>query len=299
MSKEQLNHIVNELRNHGTLKIVITGGEPMLHPDFFWLISEFAKFSSVTVNTNGTYLFEYVDLLEKYDFKKRLSFNVSIDSLIKEKNSTTRGYYDIDKIIDNVILLSNAGYRMSILSTVTNLMDEDDLTKLQEFNKKNPEIGLGLNDLKLTGRASDAMTKLLPDLETVKKINKKYTSFQNFSYDEQCNNSEMADLLTCGAGKECLSIAESGDVYPCTAMYIKAGNIFENTIREICDQSPIIRELSEMRHKKIDSVSECDACRYKNLCHGGCRANAYIATGSLYGVDPYCWYNGKYFRKEI
>lgn len=299
MKREELKYIIAQLEKHGALKIVITGGEPLLHPDFDWALSKFTRFSTVSVNTNGIFLKDHMKFLEKFEFKKRISFNVSLDSLDGEKNSRTRGNYDIVSILKNVKYLSDIGYNLSILCTVTRFFDEDDIASLKVFSQNNKDIGVSLNDLKLTGRASDPMSNLLPDLKTIKMINSKYGTFQNYNYECQECNSDISQLITCGAGKECLSISESGDVFPCTAMYIKIGNIFEKTIKEMCDTSEIIQELKSMRYKKIDSINECEQCEFVNKCDGGCRANAYIATGNLYGVDPYCWHKGKYFKESI
>lgn len=300
MTKEQLEHILCELKSHGALKVVITGGEPTLHKDFIWIITEFTKYFSVTVNTNGTNLSRYIAFFEKFEYKNRINFNVSMDSLDEKKNSITRGSYDLEGILCNTQKFCDMGYRVSILCTVTSLLDKNDLNLFSQFVTKHPNIGISLNDLKVTGRASEKEKKLLPSLEMIKMINEEFGNFQNFNYKCQDNDDKdnMAFMLTCGAGKECLSISDSGDVFPCTAINIKIGNIFENTIKEICNTSDVIKELNAMREKKIDNIKECKECKYKSLCHGGCRANAYIATGDLYGVDPYCWYNGSYFANN-
>lgn len=297
MTKKQLEHILNELKEHGALKVVLTGGEPTLHKDFIWAVSEFIKYFGVSINTNGTNISSYLDFFDQFEYKNRVSFNVSIDSMDEEKNALTRGHYDLEIVINNIKKLNNMGYKVSVLCTVTNMLDESDLELFSEFIKENPRIGISLNDLKLTGRAGNQEKKLLPNLEKIKMINQKFGAFQNFDFgcseDGKC---DMTHLLACGAGRECLAIAESGDVFPCTAMYIKLGNIFENTIKDICDKSAVIKELKDMRKMKLDCIKECKNCQYNCVCHGGCRANAYLATGSLYGVDPYCWYNGKYFK---
>lgn len=300
MTREQLEWVLEELKCHGALKIVITGGEPTLHKDFKWIMSEFTKYFRVTVNTNGTNIGKYLDFFKEFNHKNRINFNISIDSMDEHKNSLTRGKYELKNVIANMQNLSDFGYNVSILCTVTSFLEDTDLKLFTEFLTNNPKIGISLNDLKITGRASEQEKKLLPSLEQITMINEKFGNFQNFNYcyKENKDASQIVNLLTCGAGKECLSISESGDVFPCTAMYIKIGNIFENTIKEICDKSDVIKKLNSMRKEKIDRIGECNACKYKYQCHGGCRANAYIANGNLYSVDPYCWHHGKYFEEN-
>lgn len=298
MPKEKLVHIIEELKKLGAFKVIITGGEPLLHPDFEWTIMQFAEFSSVSVNTNGILLSKYIPFFREFKFKKRLTFNVSLDSLFQNHNSKTRGMYEVDNVLSNIIILHEMGYSTNILCTVTSFLRKEDILEFKKFSKKFPGIGIALNDLKLTGRAAVSLKSLLPNLDIIKFINEELSGFQNFNYNHCADHDYIAPLLSCGAGKECLSINESGDVFPCTAMYIKVGNIFENTIKEMCDCSEIIKKLNTMRCETIDSINECKNCEYLHRCSGGCRANAFIATDNLYGVDPYCWHSGKYFKGE-
>ena len=58
-SGEEWLELANQMRDAGTLFILLTGGEPLLHPDFRRIYCELKKMGMiVTVNSNGTLIDE-------------------------------------------------------------------------------------------------------------------------------------------------------------------------------------------------------------------------------------------------
>lgn len=297
MSKEQLKLIIEQLKELGVFNIIISGGEPLVHPDFEWVINSFSEFSALSLNTNGTLIDKHMDFFNGFPYKKRLSINISLDSLLAENNAKTRGAYDVKHVIENANILDKFGYKVTILCTITENITERDLDAFLSFSNENPTIDISYNDLKPNGRAEANWKHLVPTIKTIHMINKKLDNlFLNYDYIHSNNNEELATLLTCGAGKQCLAISETGDVFPCTAMYIKIGNIFKTSIREICDDSVKLKQVNNLRNEKLDKIKECSECEYNRDCSGGCRALVYSVTENLYGVDPYCWHKGKFYE---
>ena len=55
-SGEEWIELAKQMRDAGTLFILLTGGEPLLHPDFQRIYYELKKLGMiVTLNTNGTF----------------------------------------------------------------------------------------------------------------------------------------------------------------------------------------------------------------------------------------------------
>jgi radical SAM protein with 4Fe4S-binding SPASM domain len=69
----------------------------------------------------------------------------------------------------------------------------------------------------------------------------------------------------CAAGMPSgyVRIAPNGEVNPCMLLQINLGNIREKSIREIWDESPILKQL-----RSRDLKGECRQCEYKNICAG-------------------------------
>jgi radical SAM protein with 4Fe4S-binding SPASM domain len=85
----------------------------------------------------------------------------------------------------------------------------------------------------------------------------------------------------CRAGIGMMSIKPNGDVVPCPLLNVKAGNVKDQSLRELLDSEVFTR----LRSREIRG--QCAACKFKELC-GGCRVRAYLATGDYMGEDPLC-----------
>ena len=90
----------------------------------------------------------------------------------------------------------------------------------------------------------------------------------------------------CAAGMPMgyVMVLSNGEVNPCMLLQIKLGNIREQSIISIWENSPILAELRQRESLK----GECGNCSYKVTC-SGCRGRAYEETGDMMATDPGCW----------
>jgi len=89
----------------------------------------------------------------------------------------------------------------------------------------------------------------------------------------------------CLAGLGVLFVSHRGDVYPCGYLPIHCGNVVEQRLAEIWDQS---EDLARMRDVAA-LEGKCGLCEYKKVC-GGCRARAFGMTGNYMAEEPLCAY---------
>ena len=80
-------------------------------------------------------------------------------------------------------------------------------------------------------------------------------------------------------------ISHTGRVQGCGYLDVEAGNIKEQSFKEVWYDSPLFRDLRDLSKIK----GKCGRCEYKKLC-GGCRARAYETTGDYLEAEPYCVY---------
>ncbi len=76
----------------------------------------------------------------------------------------------------------------------------------------------------------------------------------------------------------------NGEVNPCMLLQVKLGNIREQSIMSIWENSPVLAQLRQRELLK----GECGDCPYKLPC-SGCRGRAYEETGDMMATDPGCW----------
>ncbi|UCD84276.1 MAG: SPASM domain-containing protein, partial [Deltaproteobacteria bacterium] len=89
----------------------------------------------------------------------------------------------------------------------------------------------------------------------------------------------------CLAGSAVCFVSRIGDVQPCGYLPIIAGNVREQSIRDIWESSSVFMDLRDPERLR----GKCGRCDYKLIC-GGCRARAYFQTGDYLEEEPFCSY---------
>ncbi len=80
-----------------------------------------------------------------------------------------------------------------------------------------------------------------------------------------------------------ISIDANGDVYPCSSLRYKIGNVFDNTLAQIWNDS---EDLKFIQSIKNSNLNECNNCKYKKFCIR-CPGMVYSETGSILSCEPF------------
>ncbi len=115
--------------------VVITGGEPMLHPSFYEICQFIADFASVVVTTNGTLLnvSQIKKLLRDYP---SIKLQFSLDAVEQSFVDTVRGPGVYSKVIDAINSLHEFHSQIGISSTLTRQTPQM-IDKIYSFAKDN------------------------------------------------------------------------------------------------------------------------------------------------------------------
>jgi radical SAM protein len=95
-------------------------------------------------------------------------------------------------------------------------------------------------------------------------------------------------------GKGVFFVSHTGTVYPSGFMPIRCGKFPEQSVVDIYQNSPAMRQLRDGDLLK----GKCGDCEYRQIC-GGSRARAYQVTRDPLGSEPDCVYIPKAWRKEL
>jgi radical SAM protein with 4Fe4S-binding SPASM domain len=87
----------------------------------------------------------------------------------------------------------------------------------------------------------------------------------------------------CIAGQLIALIDVDGNVLPCSYFPKPAGNIKQQSFRDIWEHSELFRDLRDFKKYK----GKCGSCEYVTVC-GGCRARAYAVHGDYLEEEPFC-----------
>jgi MoaA/NifB/PqqE/SkfB family radical SAM enzyme len=235
------------------LKIVsITGGEPMLHPDFEkFVIHCYENNVLVSVNTNGILVKKKIDFLKKYCFQVVISIDgtESIHDFHRGKGSFATAKEALETLQENSI-------KTHATCVVTN-SNYDQLDNLISFAKKN-KIKIGLQPVADEKLAGGEITSNLSHEEKLTLV-EKLISYKK-SGSKEINNSIKSleywrelylnpKKVDCKAGLVFARVSQNGDLNRCGR--VKNDIIKYKTVLEMGFSDAF---------KSLTNSPECNSC---------------------------------------
>jgi len=310
LTKEESLRLIDDLTNWGIGLLVFDGGEPLCREDFF----DIAQYSTkkgvrVAVGSNGT-------MIDKKIAKKMLSVGIhsiaiSIDGVDAETHDLFRGkkgsFNNALKGVKacrdaNLPFQFNMVIRKSTLNQIPGMLDLAvksganaaeffDLVLTGRAKKECPDEELTINERQtimewLANVQIDCPIvirvpgcPMYPLILKNKKIRPKHISMNLLERIPYYNRG-------CAAGVPhgYIVIRSNGDVNPCMLLQTNLGNIKEKNIKEIWENSTLLKKLRSRSLLK----GHCGNCEYREIC-AGCRGRAYEETGDILSPDPGCW----------
>ena len=326
LNKEEFINLFKEFSEMGVLKVLFSGGEPLLRKDFKEIILFSKDFPFATIlSTNGTLISEEITKTIK---KARVSLvNVSLEGPCAKIHDGVRGKHSFNKALQGIKLLKEKNITFSI-GTTFNSLNANYILEMIDFAAKLGAKLFAIQILCPVGRASKNRA-VLPDFRLFEKFFVELTDFKrnhkipikikvNITNESPVfweyyyplkKSGRIDDLLkiwdsnlgikvknqiSCIAGRKTCSIDANGDVYPCEMFLgnhlMVVGNIRKLKFKEIWQNAPVFKEFRSLTKDKLDKP--CKDCLYE-WCGGGCRAAALFLTGSIEGADTHCIYANK------
>lgn len=255
---EDYQKILDELKEMGCISILLTGGEPTLHPDFLE-IAKYAKEKGFLVDifTNGL----VADSLLKQMIELKpnsISFSFYGGTAAVHDNVTgIKGSFE--KSLRTMMFCKCAGVDTYIKSVVMkqNISDFEELLKLGKLLQIDITTSLTISPTHC-GKSAEPFRLLSVEqyLSTI-ELQKQY------HYLPESVEEERADYF-CNAGRNQLSIDPYGGVYPCNGMQLLLGNVNEKSLKKIWNNS---EELQKLLGLQFDQLSpKCSDCSQRNWC---------------------------------
>lgn len=288
LSLEEVRQVLRSLDQiSNDVKINISGGEPLLHPDPWTIASECRQAKhKTTLLTNGTLVTR-----EKAAQIQEL-FNcvlISLDGPDSCIHDALRGSGSFDLAFRGFQNLLEAGCNVLVGTTVTSLNIET-IPRMLDWPDMKPQM-LSLNLFVPSGRGAENRS-LRPSndefYQMFEKLAEKDGGFGHVPGLWQLEPTKLQYGGRCRLGRRIVSVAADGNVYPCHALHrpeLLAGNILEQPLDEIWKNSQILKGCKGLT---VDVYDGCNSCDIKYFCGGGCRADAYGTTGELAGNPSYC-----------
>jgi len=295
--KKVSGHILATMRDWDQKACIhLTGGEPLLKPELFPLLSNLDQQSMVEelgIITNGLPIDrEMVRRLS--DFSKLKKIKVSLDGANAEMDNSIRSKGAFNKVMENLPLIKEAG-RFEILFMFTAMKRNfKNLPSLFKLCQDLSIDGLIIERFIPLGRGREIMGEVLSKEEWKEMIGMLLDFFKTEEEDHSffpyqafqiSFNEEEPKLLgaPCVIGRDGMCIMPNGDVFPCRRFPVTIGNLLNDSLKTIWEKSELLEKL---RRKEIlkGKCGKCDMIECR-----GCRSLALALTGDYFEEDPHCW----------
>lgn len=290
-----------EMKKAGVLFLLLTGGEPLLFPDFQRLYLELKRMGMVlTINTNGTLLDEkWADFFGR---EKPRRINITLygaDERAYEELCHYPGGFE--RTMRGIRLLKERGVDVKINGSVTK-ENYKDVKRIYQIGRE-LEIPVHMDTYMLPGirergLAIEQQSRLAPEaaaateLETVKtELGEEQFPFYVQRKIAQIENGPdiYPEGMTCMAGSCSFSVNWQGEMRPCVTIEEPSVPVFEIGFDAAWEKMT-------GGAKKFRLHTKCVKCRLRPVCKT-CVASAWLETGIYDGLPEYlCRYAKEYAR---
>lgn len=297
LTLDEISVIAAQAVELGSVWCLITGGEPLLRPDFADIyLALKRKGLLVSLFTNATLIDEkHIALLKEYPPR---DVEITVYGVTRETyERVTRKKGSFEKFMRGFNLLKASGLRVRLkaMAIRSNLHEQAAISDFcrkhtKDFFRFDPQLHLRFDAD--SARNSDIRGERLTPEEIV-MLERSDTRRQEWM--RQNCNTLINDALThrgcnclfhCDAGRGSFDVGYDGSFRLCSSLWapetvydLRKGTL-ENAWRSFV---PRIRAMSSQRH---DFLERCRACRLANLCLW-CPAHAYLEVGELDAHVPY------------
>ncbi len=310
LNLKEATRAIDEMASLGTQAVIFSGGEPLLRKDFVLSLAEHCDDLGIipAMLSNGLLITPHTALqLQEAGIK---AIGIPIDSVVPEKHDHLR---NLPGTFNKAVEAIKTCLEIDLEVVVTTMALKDTYNEMPKridflYNLGVDEVAV--YDLVPVGRGKDVMDQAMTQEQRVNLIrwlqSKQEDTEMTFTmsggmplYPEiacemhNTHGTKAKDLLIkefwihngigCHAGNMYFSLRPNGDVYPCTFLPIKVGNIREQSLTEIWRKSDVLNTLRQRHNLK----GQCGKCEYRAGC-GGCRGRAYACTGDYLETDPVC-----------
>lgn len=265
LTREEIFHVMEEMAGMGVVGLVLTGGEPTMHPHIHEIVERAAELGFViSLATNGLNLDDA--FLERFP-KKESFICLSLDGFETQKHIRRGSTQEF--VREKLDLLDKHGIQSSIMTTIShaNIKEVVPLVKWARSRgivlRTVPFMPMGRGEAfkeELCLRGEDLENAAMVwALETEFELekNKEYAICIGHLYDFCL--SFVHNSRRCQGGRTLAYINSAGVVYPCSNCsgdkVFPAGNIRENTFSHIWKNS-----FNDIRSVIWDDFRECKYC---------------------------------------
>ncbi|HST22424.1 MAG TPA: radical SAM protein [Blastocatellia bacterium] len=273
LSTEECFRVIDEIVELGALNLLLSGGEILARRDFFQ-IAEYARSKRLLLRlfTNGILITPQVadQLAALHPYGIEISLYGSDPETHDRITQRERSW---ELTIRALKLLRERGVRTKMKVP---LMREN-YGQLRELEKLADELGAEFRyDTTITPKDNGSLSPLKHRLTYGQLVE---VFREVLVADAWATRRVSPDARTCGITLNSIAIDPYGNVFPCVQTRELAGNVREQSLKKIWEESIVWKELGNLT---ISELPVCRECELVNLCVR-CHGLAQVEDGDLYG----------------
>ena len=316
LTTEEIYHVMDDLKAFKVPVLILSGGEPLLHPDIF-VISQHAKDMGfyVALSSNGTLISEQnIQQIANINYQY---IGVSLDGMEQTHDQFRKKQGSFADSIKGIRLCRQHGIKAGIRFTLTQdnvddfpamlkLMDDEDIDKFYlshlnyggrgNKNRKNDAV------FQMTRDVMDQLFEACVNWEK-EGISREIVTGNNdadavyflhwvkkhFPVQVKPIKAKLEQWGGNASGVNVANIDNLGNVHPDTFWWhYNLGNIKERPFSTIWqDKSdPLMAGLKQIPRPL---KGRCGNCHYQKICNGNTRVRAHQTTNDFWAEDPGCY----------
>ena len=301
-SSDEWIELGKQMKEAGVLFLLLTGGEPLLYPEFERVYLELQKMGMIlTINTNGTLIDEkWADFFSKH---KPRRINITLYGCDDESYDKLCHYKGgFEKVIRGIKLLRerNVDVKLSCSLAKSNQNDFERIIAIGEqlgvpvrvdtyMMPSSRERSKPFNEQSRLDPITAARCRIQAlKLEMKEDLFNQFLDKSIFEV-EHIICEEGYGKMTCNAGSCSFTVNWQGNMRPCVIMNTPSVSVFEHGFKKAW-------EMVADTCSQIKLSPKCNACNKKTLCRT-CAASALLETGSYDGTPQYmCDYTNESYR---
>lgn len=303
--KERVMDVMAGFAALGVAKIVVTGGEPLTHPDWIELLTfacDLPGIVAVRLQTNAILITptEVTPLLALKD--RGLIIQTSLEGASPPAHDRVRGAGSFAQTLQGLRLLEDSGLAPQICITFTEM--QHNFEELPDLLGLADRMGIGQfvsGTLVRGGRAMQSLGLLPPTPEQYDQLLARYR--RDNAFREQYRRigniaalewrRETADSVgTCCDFIETPYVTAEGRLYPCVMLHADdyaATDVYARPLTTaIAEKIEAWSRLTEINRTRRTSLKACRSCPDYGRCRAGCVGRAFSAYGDFFAVEDRC-----------
>lgn len=298
LTLEDWRRIAAQAKEAGTLYLLLTGGEPLLWPDFWTLYEELVDMGFlVSINTNGSLIDD--EAVARFRRRPPRRVNITLYGASDDTYSQLCGVTGVFSQVDRAVRsLKDAGILVKLNSSLTP-QNEQDLERIVGYAKELdiplsvvtymfPPVrrvpdAIGRNERFTPEEAAAHQLRYLRCANTPegyqKALQKILHGTAELPWLEEGCVDPLDGKVRCRAGSASFWVSWDGWLQACGMMENPRVDLMEKHLQ---DAWTLLTEATEA----LQLTGVCGGCQNRTICHP-CAAVAWTETGSVSGIPEY------------